>query len=90
MLLNLTDVLSNEGRTEDFTVTYTPAFFKKRGGQYKVLENGPVSISLQNTGKGKLHLTGKGRLLLQVRCDRCLGRVDVPIEVSFDEDIRNR
>ena len=87
MLLNLTDVLSNEGRTEDFTVTYTPAFFKKRGGQYKVLENGPVSISLQNTGKGKLHLTGKGKLLLQVRCDRCLGRVDVPIEVSFDEEI---
>lgn len=87
MLLNLTDVLSNEGRTEDFTVTYTPAFFKKRGGQYKVLENGPVSISLQNTGKGNLRLTGKGKLLLQARCDRCLGRVDVSIEVSFDEEI---
>ena len=87
MLLNLTDILSNEGKVEDFTITYSPAFYKKAGGQFKVLEDGPISLILSNTGKGKLKLSGEGRLLLQARCDRCLTRVDIPIEISFDEQI---
>lgn len=87
MLLNLTDILSNEGKVEDFTITYSPAFYKKANGQFKVLENGPISLKLSNTGKGKLELSGEGKLLLQTRCDRCLTRVDIPIEISFDEKI---
>ena len=83
MLLNLTDILSNEGKVEDFSVTYSPAFYKKAGGQFKVLEDGPISLKLSNTGKGKLQLSGEGRLLLQARCDRCLTRVDIPISISL-------
>ena len=87
MLLNLTDILSNEGKVEDFSITYSPAFYKKTGGQFKVLEDGPIFLKLSNTGKGKLQLSGEGRLLLQARCDRCLTRVDIPISISFDEQI---
>lgn len=87
MLLNLTNILSNEGKTEELSITYTPAFFKKAGGQFKVLQNGPIALKLTNQQKGTVQLTGKGKVLLQARCDRCLGRVDIPIEFFIDEKI---
>lgn len=88
MLLNLTDILSNEGKTEELSLTYTPAFYKKAEGQFKVLQNGPITLKLSNLEKGKLQLTGGGQLILQARCDRCLVRVDIPIDISIDEMIR--
>lgn len=89
MLLNLTDFLSNEGKTEELSITYTPNFYKNKnaGGQFKVLQNGPISLKLSNESKGKMKLTGEGTILLQARCDRCLTRVDIPIELTFDEAI---
>lgn len=87
MLLNLTDILSNEGKTEEIPVVYEADFFKSAQGQFKVLDNGPVMLCLSNEGKGKMSVTGKGQLQFRARCDRCLTRVDVTVEICIDEVI---
>lgn len=87
MLLNLTDILSNEGRTEEISVIYEADFFKSDQGQFKVLDNGSVMLTLSNQGKGKMSVTGKGSLQFRTRCDRCLTRVDITVEICIDEAI---
>ena len=51
MLLNLTDILSNEGKTEEISVVYESGFFQSDQGKFKVLQNGPVVLTLSNQGK---------------------------------------
>jgi uncharacterized protein len=87
MLLNLTDILSNEGKTEEIPVTYESDFFKSAQGQFKVLENGPIVLTLSNQGKGKMRMTGEGSLSFRAKCDRCLTRVDVTVRICIDESI---
>lgn len=87
MLLNLTDILSNEGKTEEISVVYESAFFKSEQGQFKVLKNGPIALTLSNRGKGEMGVTGKGSLRLQTRCDRCLAPVEITVDICIDEVI---
>ena len=87
MLLNLTDILSNEGKTEEISVVYESGFFRSDQGQFKVLQNGPVILTLSNQGKGEMSVTGKGSLQFRTRCDRCLGPVDITVPICIDEVI---
>lgn len=87
MLLNLTDILSNEGNSEEIPVTYEADFYKSAQGQFKVLKNGPIVLTLSNQGKGKMSVNGAGSLTFRTRCDRCLTRVDVTVEICIDETI---
>lgn len=87
MLLNLTDILSNEGKSEEIPVTYEADYFQSAQGRFKVLRNGPIVLTLSNQGKGKMSVTGTGDLTFRTRCDRCLTRVDVTVTVGIDETI---
>ncbi len=87
MLLNLTDILSNENRAEEIPVTYEADFFKSAEGQFKVLSKEPIVLTLSNQGKGKMSVTGEGTLSFRARCDRCLTRVDVDVTICIDEHI---
>jgi len=87
MLLNLTDILSNENKEETVSVCYEPGFYKVSGKQYKVMENGPIELKLQNLGKGKVLITGEGKVVLQARCDRCITRADITVEVFIEEEV---
>lgn len=87
MLLNLTDILANENHTEEIPVTYEAGFFQSVQGQFKVLNNGPVVLTLSNQGKGKMRVAGEGTLQFRAKCDRCLTRVDVDVAICIDEVI---
>lgn len=87
MLLNLTDILSNEGKSEEIPVTYEADYFQSAQGRFKVMRNGPIVLTLSNQGKGKMSVTGAGDLMFRTRCDRCLTRVDVTVTVGIDETI---
>ena len=87
MLLNLTDILSNEGKSEEIPVTYEADYFQSAQGRFKVLRNGPIVLTLSNQGKGKMSVTGARDLTFRTRCDRCLTRVDVTVTVGIDETI---
>lgn len=87
MLLNLTDILSNEGKTQEISVSFSQPFYKKDKAQFKVLKNDEFVLKLQNVSKGKLCISGEGEMQLQARCDRCLQRADVTVAFSIDEEI---
>lgn len=90
MLINLTDVLTTEGKTEEKQVIPELDSFRYQGNDYKVLEKEPFVLKLSNVEKGKASVTGNVKLTLQLSCDRCLEEVPytfvMPLEYVLTED----
>lgn len=87
MLLNLTDILSSEGKIEEKFITYEPDAFTCGGFTAQLLDKQPVKLTFRNMGKGKAELTGSFSCRLLMECDRCLKEVEVPLSVGFEESI---
>ncbi|MGN1148984.1 MAG: YceD family protein [Lachnospiraceae bacterium] len=83
MLLNLTDVLTSEGkvRSEDIAIEMTA--FKSRMGSFPIVEKSPLHLELRNIGENKAEVAGHAEITQQMCCDRCLKEVPVRITLDF-------
>ena len=59
MLVNLTDVLTNEGRTQELTVSYEADSYTCQLGTFTIKEKSPVTLKLSNIGQSKALVEGK-------------------------------
>ena len=83
MILNLTEVLTAEGRTETKQVDFTPSVLEYGGQHYTITEKSPVTLTIANQGKGRAWLTGEMKLTALLSCDRCLKDVSYPCSLEF-------
>lgn len=83
MLINLTDVLTSEGRTVEKQVSLEMANFSNGLEEYPILEKSPVSFRFSNLEKGKARIEGSASVVLRMNCDRCLKEVDKAIDLEF-------
>lgn len=84
MLINLSDVLTTEGKQIQESAALEMESFDSRMGNYRIMEKSPVVFTFTNIGKEKARAEGKVSLKLQAQCDRCLTEVPVSLELSFD------
>lgn len=87
MLLDLSGVLS-EQHTEllqDVDIDMTE--FRMRYGSFPILKKTPVSIRMTHVKERKFRITGRGRVTLEIPCDRCLEPVEKEIVLNFLKDI---
>ena len=87
MLINLTDVFSSEGKDRRESLVYEKDSFSYMGNNYKIREKSPINMTFSNIGTGKVLLKGDMKLVLDIPCDRCLAMVEVPLEVSFEQEL---
>lgn len=87
MLLNLTDVLTSEGkvRTEDVAVEMTA--FESRMGSFPIVEKTPLHLVFTNEKPGKLTVKGHAGITQKMCCDRCLKEVPVRIKLDFEREL---
>ena len=85
MLLNLTDIVTSEGKTEEKKISYEKDVFGGIHGNFHIKEKSQIVLKLQNEGKGKVLVEGSFDLTLEMNCNRCLKEVAVPIHVSISE-----
>ena len=83
MLVNLTDVFTNEGRMQELTVPYEPETFTCQLGTYTIKEKTPVVLKLSNAGQSKANVEGSVELTFGMECGRCLRDVDYTFDLSF-------
>ena len=83
MLLNITDVLTTEGKSEEKRIDLDWKVFPYQGREFPVAKKEPVLLKLINTGHGKAELSGRIELVLQMQCDRCLEDVPYTFDISF-------
>jgi len=83
MLLNLSDVLTSEGKQVHEDAELEMTSFESRLGKFEILEKSPVSFTFTNIDDGKAQAEGNVSLKLKAECDRCLAEVPVILNLSF-------
>lgn len=87
MLINLSDVLTSEGKVETATVPLEMTSFTSRMGDFLITEKAPVTFTFTNIGVNKARVEGSVRLQFDTRCDRCLTEVPTILNLSFDRTV---
>ncbi len=82
MLVNLSDVLSEQHRPIEVDVSLEMESFQSSIGEYPIIEKEPAHILVKHVKERELEISGKARLMISIPCDRCLE--DVPMEFLLD------
>lgn len=85
MLVNLSDVLTFEGRQEKKEIPLEMTAFESIQGRFGIVEKGPVSFLFTNAGAGKAKIEGSVTLTFQAECDRCLTEVPITMTIDFGQ-----
>lgn len=84
MLVNLSDVLTSEGRVVTKEIPLEMTAFTNGLGTFPITEKSPVNLTFTNIGDGKAKIEGDCRIQFSAACDRCLTDVPVILELHFD------
>ncbi|MDO4345148.1 MAG: DUF177 domain-containing protein [Eubacteriales bacterium] len=86
MLIDLNEVLKNDGKVMNVDAQLELAEFSGRLGRFPITDSKPVSLRIQNMGDRKLHISGSTSVTLKVPCDRCLEDVPVTLKLQFEKE----
>ena len=84
MLVNLSDVLTSEGKQVQESADLEMTSFESRMGSFEIVEKTPVVFIFTNIGNGKAKVEGSVSLKLKAWCDRCLTEVPIKLDLNFE------
>lgn len=84
MQINVSEILSTSGKSQSFQVEAGFTTIPYSGNEYTVNEKEPFNLTVQNTGRKKIQVTGSTTLSLWIPCDRCLNDVSVEFPIEID------
>lgn len=84
MLVNLSDVLTSEGRQMSMEVPLEMTIFKSGMGSFEITEKSPVSFTFTNIEPEKAKVEGNVKLTFRTNCDRCLTEVPTILDLTFE------
>lgn len=87
MILNLSDVLSEQHTTIEKDVPIELGVFTSDAGAFRVIEKNPLSVRVEHMKSRELLITGKGKVTVSIPCDRCLTDVSKEIELDFVKNV---
>ncbi|MEG1848573.1 MAG: DUF177 domain-containing protein [Lachnospiraceae bacterium] len=87
MLVNLTSVLTSEGKTEQLQLNPELEECIHLSNPYRIVHKEPLKLTLSNTGVGKAHIAGETSLVVMLHCDRCLTDVEYTFDLSFSREV---
>lgn len=86
MLIDLNEVLKNDGRVMQTDVMPDMKQFVSKMGAFPIVMQQPVSLNIRNKGDRELQITGDTVLTVRIPCDRCLEDVDVTLDLHFEKE----
>ena len=75
MLINLSDVLSDQHKTVEETVRLEMEEIRMKSGTYPIVSKEPVHVSVEHIRGKELLIKAETRLTVVIPCDRCLDDV---------------
>ena len=87
MLVNLSDVLTSEGKKTHLSVPLEMTSFTSRLGRFLITEKSLVEFTFTNAGSNKAKIEGKVELTFRTKCDRCLTEVPTSLTLQFDRTV---
>ena len=86
MLIDLNEVLKNDGRIMSVEAEFTEKIFSSKLGDFPIIASEPVSLKIMNKGNRKLTITGNTKIIVAIPCDRCLEDVNQILDLHFEKD----
>ena len=83
-MLDLTEVILNDGKVIRREVELNLKHFMYRFGNFKIVSKTPVSLEIENEGENKLRLNGSADIDILIPCARCLKPVSNRLEIRFE------
>ncbi len=88
MIINLTELLSSEGKEKTYNCDFGPDTFRAPDGSvYDIIAREPVTLRIRNLGDRKLFMEGKAGITLSIPCSRCLEAVPTPFQIQIEEEL---
>jgi len=84
MLINLTELLTKDGKEKDYTLHLGMETFQAPDGVYDLVEAEPVRLHVLNAGGRMLVVGGSAQFALMIPCSRCLEPVRVPFSLTLE------
>lgn len=85
MLINLSEILSNQAKTEHHECEICMEDFEFNGMHYPFADKSQVVLDLTSAGKKKVRAVGHFDATLLLPCDRCLEDVKWEFPISFNK-----
>lgn len=82
MLINLSDVLSDQHKTVEKTVRLEMEEIRLQSGTYPIISKEPVRVKVEHIRGKELLITAETRLSVIIPCDRCLEDVKREFELN--------
>lgn len=87
MLLDLSGVMSEQHTELIQDVDIDMNEFVTGYGRFPILRKTPVSVSVTHVKERKFKITGKGSVVFEVPCDRCLEPVETEVLLDFVKNV---
>ena len=87
MLIDLSEILSLEGKTQVHEAPVSMDSFQSKLGSFPVMKKEPISLTITNTGKKVLKIEAKGSITVSIPCDKCLKDVPTEFDIDFEQEI---
>lgn len=87
MKIDVIDIISTADKKREIAATTEMSEVSVGGGIFPITDIKPFSICLTNDNNKQLLILGDTTLEAVVPCDRCLGDVVVPLQITIDQKI---
>ena len=87
MLINLSDVLSEQHKTVDETVQLEMDTFQSRTGTFPIVSKEPVHVVAERVKDRELLIHVDTELCIRIPCDRCLEDVKQEFDLNFTKHV---
>ncbi|HJA93670.1 MAG TPA: DUF177 domain-containing protein [Candidatus Eisenbergiella merdipullorum] len=87
MLINLTDIFTEEGKSVAMEVPLELTGVDFQGEHFMILEKTPVRLALSNRGAGRAQVEADAEVAVGMKCDRCLKDVTERFELHVDAEV---
>ena len=87
MLINLSDVLSEQHKTVDETVQLEMDTFQSRTGTFPIVSKEPVHVVAEHVKGRELLIHVDTELCILIPCDRCLEDVKQEFDLNFTKHV---
>lgn len=86
MLINLSEVLTQDDKILHTEVVFQMETFECRHGSYEVVSSPPFDLTLTNLGKRKVLVEGEADISIAIPCSRCLEKVRTDFHLTLCEE----
>ena len=87
MLINLSDVLSEQHKTIDKIVPVELEKFTTSYGCFPIIKKEDAHVVVKHVKNRELVIEGQADMVLKIPCDRCLESVQVPFNLEFTKNV---